>query len=199
MVHSFPDFFLLQDISDNGCLFVAAAEETDLLLKRGEGEPSDFSWLGSTMVADIAPDGRSILFFDGVPSAGTLGTWIRPVDGAEAIRIGDGDPGKFSPDGRWVVATSRVPSGPPQLVLIPTSRGKARAVTSSATAGYFEPSFSGPDTLLFVRHEGDRREVGRMKIDGTGAESLGVTGCSGPVADPAATRLLCVEEPDRTC
>ncbi len=36
-----------------------------------------------------------------------------------------------------------------------------------------------------------------MKIDGTGAESLGVTGCSGPVADPAATRLLCVEEPDR--
>ena len=35
-----------------------------------------------------------------------------------------------------------------------------------------------------------------MKIDGTGEQALGATGCSAPVADPAATRFLCVEEPD---
>ena len=28
MVHSFPDFFLLQDVSEGGCLFVASSEET---------------------------------------------------------------------------------------------------------------------------------------------------------------------------
>ncbi len=197
MIHSFPDFFLLQDVSESGCLFVASSEETDLILKRGDAEPSDFSWLGSTLVTDISPDGRSILFLDGDPSTGTIGAWVRPLDGSEAIRIGDGDPGKFSPDGRWVVATSRIRSGLPQLILLPVSGGKARSLTSSATAGYFDPSFLGADQLLFVRAEGGLREVGRMKIDGTGAEALGVTGCDRPVADPSQTRLLCRAEPDR--
>jgi hypothetical protein len=198
MVHSFPDFFSLQDVSEAGCLFVASSEETDLLLRQGENPPADFSWLGSTIIADISPDGRSILFLDGSPSAGTLGIWIRPLDGGEAIRIGDGDPGKFSPDGRWVVATSRVPSGPPQLIVVPVGGGNIRALTNSAKVGYFEPSFSGPDSLLFVRAEGDRREVGRIRVDGTGTESLGVTGCSSPAANPERTRLLCIEESDRS-
>ena len=36
-----------------------------------------------------------------------------------------------------------------------------------------------------------------MKIDGTGAETLGMSGCDDPVANPSATRFLCIEEPDR--
>ena len=74
------------------------------------------------------------------------------------------------------MATSRASSGPPQLLVVPVSGGHARAVTSSPTVGYFEPSFSGPDALLFVRVEAERREVARIKVDGTGGESLGVTG-----------------------
>jgi hypothetical protein len=85
----------------------------------------------------------------------------------------------------------------PQLILLPVGGGTASSLTSSATAGYFDPSFLGADQLLFVRAEGGRREIGRMKIDGTGAEALGVTGCVGPVADPSQTRLLCRAEPDR--
>lgn len=195
MIHSFPDFFLLQDIAEGGALFVASSEDTHLLLRRGEEAPSDFSWLGSTFVADISPDGRSILFSDGAPSAGTLGAWVRPLDGSEAIRIADGDPGEFSPDGRWVVFTSRLVKGPPQLALVPAAGGKVRALTSSSSVAYSEPSFAGGDMLLFIRSESDRREVWRMKVDGTGAEPLGVTGCGSPVADPSATRLLCIEEP----
>ena len=197
MVHSFPDFFLLQDVSDEGCLFVASSEETDLLLSRGDAAPRDFSWLGATLVADISPDGRSVLFLDGSPSAGTLGMWVRPLDGGEAARIGDGDPGKFSPDGRFVVATSRVPSGPPQLVLVPVGGGNPRNITSDPEAGYFEPAFAGSESLLFVRAQGEQREVGRIKTDGTGRESLGVRGCGSPIANPDQTRFLCVTEPDR--
>jgi eukaryotic-like serine/threonine-protein kinase len=197
MVHSFPDFFLLQDIGDGGALFVASSEDTSLLLKRGDEAPTDFSWLGSTYVCDISPDGRSILFIDGrAPSAGTLGAWVRPLDGSEAIRIADGNPGKFSPDGRWVVFTSRPVTGPPQLALVPAGGGKALALTSSPTAAYSKPSFAGNDMLLFIRSEGERREVWRMKVDGTRAEALGVTGCDDPVANPSATHFLCFEEPD---
>jgi tRNA A-37 threonylcarbamoyl transferase component Bud32 len=196
LIHSFPDFFLLQDIGDGACLFVASSEDTSLLLRHGDEMPRDFSWLGSTFVTDISPDGRSVLFLDGSPTAGTIGAWVRPLDGSEAIRIADGDPGKFSPDGLWVVATSRIPSGPPQLILVPAAGGKTRALTSSSTQAYSDPSFAGPDALLFVRSEGERREVCRIKIDGTEAEALGVTGCALPVADPAATRFLCIGEPD---
>jgi hypothetical protein len=147
-------------------------------------------------VTDVSPDGRSVLFLDGSPTAGTLGTWVRSLDGGEAARIADADPGKFSPDGRWVVAMSRLPSGPQQLVLVPVTGGKIRAVTSSPTASYGEPSFAGAEQLLCVRSESGRREVWRMKIDGTGAERLEVTGCAGPVADPEAARILCLREPD---
>jgi eukaryotic-like serine/threonine-protein kinase len=198
LVHAFPDFFVLQDIGEAGALFVASSEDTTLLLRRGEGAPSDFSWLGSTVVTDISPDGRSILFIDGSPGAGTLGTWVRPLDGGEATRIADADPGKFSPDGRWVVGTTRLPTGPPQLILVPSAGGKTRILTSSAAVAHSDPSFAGGDTILFNRSNGQRREVWRMRIDGTRAESLGVTGCGGPVADPTATRFLCIEEPDHS-
>ena len=158
--------------------------------------PRDFSWLGSTTVADISPDDTSILFLDGSAAAGTLGAWVRPLDGGEAIRIADGDPGKFSPDGRRIVATSRIPSGPPQLMLVPSGGGKTRMLTSSSSQSYSDPSFAGSDALLFIRSEGNRREVGRMKIDGTQEEGLGMSGCVFPAADPAATRILCIGEPD---
>jgi len=111
LLQSFPEFFMLQDVSEGGSLFLGASEDTAMVLEQGQAAPTDFSWLGSTFVADVSPDGRSILFLDGSPTAGTLGTWVRSVDGSEATRITDGDPGKFSPDGRWVVGTSRVVSG----------------------------------------------------------------------------------------
>ena len=177
---------MLQDISEGGCLFVASSEDTRLLLRRGEGEPTDFSWLGSTFVTDVSPDGRSLLFIDGSPTAGTLGAWVRPLDGGEAIRIADADPGRFSPDGRWVVAASRIAAGPSQLILVPATGGKVRALTSSATASFAQPSFAGPDTILFLRSEKERRDVWRMRTDGTEAEALGVEGCSAPAADPTA-------------
>jgi eukaryotic-like serine/threonine-protein kinase len=195
MVHSFPDFFVLQDISESGCLFVASSEDTRLLVRRGEEEPRDFSWLGSTFVADVSPDGRSILFIDGSPTAGTLGAWVRPLDGGEAIRIADADPGRFSPDGRWVVAASRIAAGPPQLILVPATGGKVRTLTSSTTASFAQPSFAGPDTILFLRSEKARWDVWRMRRDGREAAAMGIEGCTAPAGDPTAARFLCMDEP----
>ena len=195
LVQSFPELYMLQDISEGGTLFLGASEDTTMVLQKGEGAPTDFSWLGSTFVTDISPDGRSVLFLDGSSTAGTLGAWVRSMDGGEATRITDGDPGKFSPDGRWVVGTSRVVSGPTQLILVPASGGEARILTSSARAAHTEPSFLDSDWIVFNRAEGERREVWRMKVDGTGAEPLGISGCGAPVADPAGRRLLCIGRP----
>jgi hypothetical protein len=194
LVAAFPEFFLLQDVSDAGCLFVASSGGTTLMLRRAGSPPHDFSWLGSTIVADVSPDGRSLLFLDGSASEGTLGTWIRPIDGGEAIRIADGDPGKFSPDGKWVITSSRVTTGAPQLILAPVGRGRTRQLTKPPGV-YSSPSFADSGTLLFKRSESGRSEVWRMGTDGKAASSLGAPNCSMPASNPTATSFLCVGEP----
>jgi hypothetical protein len=190
-VYSMPDYFVLNDHAGGQALFVSSTGGTDLMLRDGQGQVKDFTWLGYSMVFDISPDGRSILFLDGGSTEQSLGTWVRPLDGGEAVRIADGDPGKFSPDGQWVVTASRVVAGLPQLALVPTSGGSIRQITH-ADAAHSHASFAGPDSLLFVRSVGDRREVWRIGTNGGDETPLGAPDCIWPTADPAAGRFLCL-------
>ena len=159
MIHSFPDFFLLQDVSDEGCLFVASSEETDLLLRmararrptsRGSGRRwwPTFPRTDSRSSSSTAPRRT--------PSASGPGhsTVARPSG------ISDGDPGKFSADGRWVVATSRVPSGLPQLIVVPTKRRQEPAPSRA-------PRRRATSTLLF----GIRRVCSTSEPKASGARS----------------------------
>jgi serine/threonine protein kinase len=189
-----PDFFSLQSVSAAGdrSLLTSREERVDLTVRRAAQDPHDFSWLGWSLVTDISSDGKLALFYDGGPTEKTSGVWVRPLDGGDATRLGDGYPGKFSPDGRWVTALTRPLSGPPQLVLIPVEAGGMRRF-SSAGADVSAPSFVGPSTLLFVRSEKGVSEVWRMETDGSGARSLGAPGCGTPTASPSATSFVCVE------
>ncbi|HEX9148170.1 MAG TPA: hypothetical protein VF958_03325, partial [Thermoanaerobaculia bacterium] len=192
--HVLPDFFSLQSISAAGdrLLLTSKEERVDLTVRRGAQDPHDFSWLGWSLVTDISPDGKLALFYDGGPTEKTMGVWVRPLDGGDATRLGDGYPGKFSPDGKWVIGLTRPLSGPPQLVLIPVEAGGIRRL-SSAGADVSAPSFAGLSTLLFVRSEKGVSEVWRMETDGSGARSLGAQGCGAPTASPSANSFVCVE------
>jgi hypothetical protein len=112
------------------------------------------------------------------------------VDGGDAVRLGTASLGKFSPDGRSIVALTPQLSGPQQLVLIPVGPGTTRQLTFSR-ASHSTPSFAGPDTILFVRSDAGRSEVWRMATDGTGARSLGAEGCDVPSASPSGLSFLC--------
>ena len=192
--HVLPDFFSLQSVSAAGdrSLLISKEERIDLTVRSATQDPHDFSWLGWTLVTDISPDGKLALFYDGGPTEKTMGVWVRPLDGGDATRLGDGYPGKFSPDGRWVIGLTRPLSGPPQLVLIPVEAGGTRRL-STPGADVSAPSFVGPSTLLFVRSEKGVSEVWRMETDGSGARSLGAQGCGAPTASPSATSFVCVE------
>ena len=80
------------------------------------------------------------------------------------MRVGTGTPGAFSPDGRWVIAMTRQLSGPPQLLLIPVGPGATRQLTSD-NAAYTEPSFAGPETILFGRSQAGTSEIWSMALD----------------------------------
>jgi hypothetical protein len=188
-----PDFFTLQSVSSSGDRFLLTSQKEGigLTVRRGAEDPHDLSWLGWTLIRDISPDGKTALFFDGGPTEKTSGVWIRPLEGGDATRLGEGFPGKFSPDGRSIVAVTRPLSGAPQLILIPVEAGGVRRLPTSV-GDVSAPSFAGPSTLLFVRSEKGVREVWTVETDGSGARSLGGAGCDMPIASPSGSSFLCL-------
>jgi hypothetical protein len=148
------------------------------------------TWLGSSLVADVSTDGKSLLFLDGGATEKTYGSWIRPLAGGDAVRLAAAAPGSFSPDGQWIVAMTPQLSGPPQLMTIPVGPGAAHQITSDS-ASHSGPSFAGPNTILFERALGGASEIWRMARDGTGTRSLGASGCDTPSASPSGASFLC--------
>jgi hypothetical protein len=199
VVHVLSNVFILQSISWTGdrCLITSSQDVATLTVRHAGRPPEDRSWFGWTVVTDLSPDDQSILFFDGGATEKTWGTWIRPIAGGDAVRLGDGVPSRFSPDARWIVAPVSTADGPPQLVLMPVGAGAHRQLTASA-ATHQSPSFAGPTTLLFVRSEAGISEVWRMETDGSGARSLGASGCDMPVASPSRASFLCAGDSGRT-
>jgi serine/threonine protein kinase len=189
-----PGFFWLHGVSPSGdrwLLVMSHEDRMSLTVRRAGDVPRDLSWLDWTFVRDISPDGRTALFYDGGSTEKTSGVWVRPLEGGDAVRLGGGYPGKFSPDGRWIIASTQETAGLPQLVLIPVEAGRARPLRGPG-GSISAPSFVGPKTLLFVRSEKGTREVWRMETDGRGARSLGAAGCDLPMASPSGSSFVCV-------
>ncbi len=191
-LHRFPGFFVLQSLSSDGkkCLLLEDENRRALLFQRAAEPARELSSLGFSIVTDLSPDGKKILFYEGGATPRATGIWSRDVDGGEPMRWGEGFPGTFSPDGRWIAGTT-VGRPPLQLLLIPAGAGSPKALTSS-TASHWAPSFAGPSTLLFVRSEGSQKQIWTMNTDGSGAHGLGAVDCNNPRANPAGTEFVCL-------
>ncbi|HYC93991.1 MAG TPA: protein kinase [Thermoanaerobaculia bacterium] len=82
----------------------------------------DASWLDWSILNDLSPDGRTILFSEtreggGVKSA----VYLRRADAPAPVRLGDGMGDALSPDGKWVLAHHGA-----KLAVVPTGTGEAR-------------------------------------------------------------------------
>jgi hypothetical protein len=194
VLYALPESAALESVSQDGNRFLLTLRDESMALsvRRGREPARDLTWLGMSVVADVSPDGRTVLFWDGGASERASGSWLRPVDGGDAVRLGEGDPKRFSPDGRSVVAVTRPPSGATRFLLIPVGAGASRALRPpDADSG--SPSFAGTDSLLFVRRVAGRKEVWSMPTDGTGTgRTLGASGCDLPLASPSGSHFLAV-------
>ncbi len=189
-IYSFPDVLVLQDVSGEDCLLVGGSEDTRLLLRKGDRKPADLSWLGSTFLTDLSHDRKSVLFIDGTAEEKTLGTWLRPLDGGDAVRVADGEVGRFSPNDQSIVTITRAPKGTPQVALVSIATGRSTPLTRSASPNS-SPSFAGSDAILFSRASGGKTEIWRVGTDGAGERRIAV-GCDGPSANAAGSAFLCV-------
>jgi len=115
----------LHDIAPDGRVLIARTDDRSGIAVRAPGASAerDLSWLDSSTLADISPDGRRILFSESGVGGGPRGSaYLRGTDGSLAVRLGDGQARALSPDGRWAI----VQTGPTHLDVIPTGPGEAR-------------------------------------------------------------------------
>jgi Tol biopolymer transport system component len=85
------------------------------------------TWLDWTRASDVSPDGRLVLFTE-MGEDGRAAAYYRALDGAPAVRLGQGIATEFSPDGRSVLAVQ--PGRPAQLAVLSLAGGAARPLTA---------------------------------------------------------------------
>ena len=82
----------------------------------------DVSWLDWSILSDLSPDGKTILFSETREGGGTnAAVYLRRADAPAPVRLGEGSADALSPDGKWALCHQKA-----KLVLMPTGTGEAR-------------------------------------------------------------------------
>ena len=159
-----PDWLVLQDIAADGRVLLSrntirvniSCQSTDAVAER------DLSWGWGGTVRDLSADGRTLIFRELLGNdfrSTTPLTYRRPLDGAPAVRLGEGDPQSISPDGKWILARLKE-----KLVLVPTGSGsvvdlpKGDLVRVGAGAW-----LSDAKRLVFTGEAGDNKPRGHIQ------------------------------------
>ena len=130
MIAQAPGVLELDDVSSDGhALLTRMTQRAGIMaLAPGAAKERDLSWLDSSTVQAITPDGQVLLI-----SEGMRGAYIRRTDGSPAVRIGGGMPLAIAPDGGLAVALNAAGD---ELTLLPTGAGEPRALPRGSIVRY---------------------------------------------------------------
>jgi hypothetical protein len=112
----------LHDRTAEGRLLVEVGRSRSgiLVRLRGEARERELGWLQDSWVEAISPDASYIVFFSHGES------FLRRMDGAAPVRIGEGFVVDISPDSRWLLLQK--PGPPPELVMVPVGAGTSTKI-----------------------------------------------------------------------
>lgn len=174
-----PVDLTLFDVADDGRALVGTMSlRAGVRVSIRGGPERELSWLNFSEVADLTPDGSTLLLNE--PD----GSYVRNTDGTSAMKVSPHRGRAISPDGKWVVVCPAMPACP-KLRLVPTGAGAERTL-----AGDFESTldvhFSADSQDLFVdaMKEGVWR-LHRQRLDGK-PQPIG----------PAGYRMITEPSPD---
>jgi len=113
---------VLHDIASDGRMLAETYSPGGSLVT-GEigGRQVDLSWQDAAFPIDFSSDGGRVLF-----ESMDYGINLRGLDGGAPVRLGDGIPAGFSPDGRTVLALA--PGTPTTIMIVPTGAGATRTL-----------------------------------------------------------------------
>jgi eukaryotic-like serine/threonine-protein kinase len=120
----------LHDVSRDGRVLVS--QDLNHIGVIAGSDPStevDLTWLDWSLLADLTPDGKAILFSEAGEGGGAgYSAYLRRTDGAAAVRLGEGSAQALSPDGKQILAIVH-PTADRQLVTYPTGAGESKKVS----------------------------------------------------------------------
>jgi eukaryotic-like serine/threonine-protein kinase len=165
IVRSLQGTSALLDVARTGDALLTQDDyrEAPLVLKGAETAARDLGWFDWTGDRALTPDGKLLLFDESGEGAGPTPTaYLRPTDGAPAVRLADGLGVALTRAGD--VALVRDISVPEHFVLVPVGAGQPRALppdgfgqvlygafVSDGTRIAFEANEPGRGTRLFVQ------------------------------------------------
>lgn len=144
----------------------------------GSAQEQDLSWLDLPYLAGLSADGRSVVFGESGEAGGPGYSIFLRRDAAQPVRLGEGRPLAFSPDGQWVAS---LPVAPPfNVVLIPTGAGAARTLTQKGGQDIEEAGWSadGRHLVLAAREPGRPPRLFAQPVDGGPARPITPEGVS---------------------
>jgi eukaryotic-like serine/threonine-protein kinase len=123
-----PGGMWLEDLRNGVALMVTSQRRIGIRgVPPGGKEERELGWSGWSILSDLTPDGRKVLFDEEGDGGGPNYTvFLRDTDGSPPVRIGEGVSVAVSPDAKWVI-TQPAKGGP--LSLVPTRAGLARQLT----------------------------------------------------------------------
>lgn len=188
-----PGRLVLHDIrADGAVLLERTTRRTELRGRFGsDAAERDLSWLDLSMVTDLAPDGRTVVFSESGEGGGAAyGVYLRATDGSPPVRLGEGRAMTLSPDGRWVLTMPLF--GPPRIVALPTGAGDPRTLATGFTRHAWAGWFPDSRRVVFTAAEpGQPQRAFVQDLEGGPARALtnelALTNC---VVSPDGRRLL---------
>ena len=165
-----PGQLVLQDVHRDGRLLLTHAHPRPEVRGRARGDDAerDLSWLDLTVVKDVSPDGRSLLFDESGEGGGPgYAVFLRKTDGSLPVRLGEGSAQALSPDGRWALSI-RLAAQPPELVLLPTGAGQSRTLPRGSVHEYHWACFlpDGKRVLLVGNEKGRATRLFVQDVEG---------------------------------
>jgi Tol biopolymer transport system component len=166
---SVPGALTIKDVSHNGRILIdhLRRRASLMVLEPGAAAERDLSWLDGSQLADISPDGKSVLFTEGAEGGGEKNAaYLWDLSQPEPVRLGEGRAVALSPDSRFaIVLDSSVPN---QLTIVPTGAGLPRQLVLKFTPRWATWLPDGKHALV-SGVEGDARQR-VFEVDlGTGA------------------------------
>ena len=197
-VFSSPGTLKLNDISRDGrhVLLTRGTTRGGIIARSAEaGNDRELSWFDYSTVADLSPDGNTLLFYEwGEGVGGTPTIFIRKTDGSDAVRLGEGRPLALSPDGQWALAV--LENASQQLMLLPTRTGDVRHLPRGQIIEYLDWATWSPDgrRVFFAGREApDIRRTYVQDVDGGDPRPVTPDGFVGLLLSPDGRTVAAVD------
>lgn len=160
----------LHDISREGAALISHSDGRRgiLGLTHGETRERDLSWFDWSFPSGLSDDGKLLLLEEHGQGAGkSYSVYLRPTDGAAAVRLGEGRTGGFSPDGKSALMVSHPDYS--RLSLLPIGAGEAKPIPSHQITYYnWTGWMPGREEIVFLgRTKEKTSRLYRQTLDGT--------------------------------